>query len=82
MVNSVSNFTSQSFAQAQKNSDAKSSTALKSNKAAKEAIMQQLEETATQGKNLMQHASSANALNATPAPDSNLPRGSLIDIIV
>lgn len=86
MVDSVSNFASQAFGNAQRKpsaqGNANSLTNIKSNKAAKEAILQQIEQTASQGRSLMERSSSTAALSANPAPDSNLPRGSLVDFVV
>ena len=86
MVNTISDLATQAFLSAQKNKPSQNgSRALvpkKANNAAKQAIMQQLDQTAEQGKNLMQRSATANAIASSPAPDRNLPRGSLIDIIV
>jgi len=86
MVNTISNFVNQTFTNIQKDKSAHNGkgnlSTLKTNKTAKQAIMQQLEETANRGKNLMQRSNSATALSANSAPDSNLPRGSLVDFVV
>jgi hypothetical protein len=55
--------------------------ALKTNKKATEAIIQQLSEATEQSKALMTRSAQA-AKIATAAPDANLPRGSLVDMVV
>ena len=87
MVNPLSDLLAQSFASTQKKPVSQQPaqnnlSTLKTNKVAKQAIMEQLEQTATQGKNLMKRSDSASALSASAAPSSNLPRGSLVDFLV
>lgn len=54
---------------------------LKTNKKAAEAIIQQLSEATEQSKALMTRSAQATKI-ATATPDANLPRGSLVDVLV
>ncbi|MDX9690789.1 MAG: hypothetical protein RBT70_10100 [Alphaproteobacteria bacterium] len=54
---------------------------LKTNKKATEAIIQQLSQATEQSKALMTRSAQATKI-ATASPDANLPRGSLVDMVV
>ncbi len=81
MVDSISSSALSSLVRAGQNASPPSAgiVALKSNQQATQAIISQLQDVANQSK-ASAKASSALALSA--APSSNLPRGSLVDMLV
>ena len=80
MVDSISNLSARSLLQTQNQAQSQNSAgmvALKSSTRATQAIIDQLQQTVEQGKALMKQTAASGV-----APSSNLPRGSLIDIVV
>ncbi len=77
MVDSITNNTMRSVLQSQNQSQSAGIIALKSNAKAAQGVIDQLQQTVDQGKALMKQT-----MMSQIAPASNLPRGSLVNILV
>ncbi len=77
MVDSITNNAMRSVLQSQNQSQSAGIIALKSNAKAAQGVIDQLQQTVDQGKALMKQTAMSKI-----APASNLPRGSLVNILV
>ncbi len=77
MVDSITNNAMRSVLQSQNQSQSAGIIALKSNAKAAQGVIDQLQQTVDQGKALMKQTAMSQI-----APASNLPRGSLVNILV
>ena len=85
MVDSISNWAGNTLLQSQNLANRTAQvTQSRSAQQSARAVFDELDKTIEQGKNLMKQSSATATLTASSAsaPSSNLPRGSLIDIVV
>lgn len=86
MVDSVTNWATRSMIQSQTQTAgtpaAANNAARQANRSTGSSLIDQLTQTIDQGTSLMKQSLSSSGISKTITADSNLPRGSLIDIVV